>query len=280
MTVHPTPAIRLNASETPARTIAVGVGGAGGMAAFAWAAEEAARDGARLLLVRVSPPCSPARARLDQAAPMFARAVAAAGHPGVERQVIRMVAGEPGPALAAAAAQADLLVIGSGGHGNTVREVVRHARVPVVIARGVPGGRGATFADHVVVGLDTAASGRAALDFAFAYADLHGLPIAAAHISSSGRTGLDPAAADRLRTEIEPWAQKYPATRVRRTVSRGRITDELVRAGIGAHLLVIGDRHRGAVGRARTGDVPFSVARQADCPVAVVPIERHEGTVR
>jgi nucleotide-binding universal stress UspA family protein len=279
MTTHP---------GTPVRTIAVGVGGAGGMTAFAWAAEEAALDGSRMLLVRVSASCSPLarftgeppRERLERAAPLLARAVAAAGRPEVDHRVLRVVVGEPGPALAAASAHADLLVIGSGGHGNTVREVVRHARVPVVVARGVPGGRGATFADHVVVAVDSAGSGRAALDFAFAYADLHGLPVAAAHVSSPGRETLDPAAADRLRADIEPWSQKYPRTRVRRSVSRGRVTDELVRAGVGAHLLVIGDRRRGAVARARTGDVPVSVARQADCPVAVVPIERHEGTRR
>jgi nucleotide-binding universal stress UspA family protein len=268
------------------RTIAVGVGGSGGMTAFAWAADEAARDGARLLLLRVCASCSPLagltgappRERLERAAPMLARAVATAGHPGVDQQVIRVVAGEPGSALAAASEEADLLVIASGGRGNTVREVVRHAHVPVVVARGTPGGLGATFADHVVVGVDSAVSGRAALDFAFAYADLHGLPVAAAHISASGRESLDLAAADRLRADIEPWSRKYPRTPVRRTVSHGPITDGLVRAGVGAHLLVIGDRHRGVVGRIRTGDVPLSVARNADCPVAVVPIEHREGT--
>jgi nucleotide-binding universal stress UspA family protein len=267
-----------------ARTIAVGVGGAGAMAAFAWAAAEAARDGARLLLVRVCPSCSPlARLtgapppeRLERTAPMLARAVAAAGHPGVDQQVVRVVTGEPGPALAAAAEGADLLVIASGGHGNTVREVVRHAHVPVVVARGTPGGLGATFADHVVVGVDGAASGRTELGFAFAYADLHGLPVAAVHISSPGRQGLDGVATDRLRAEIEPWSRRYPQTRVRLCVSAGAVTDGLVRAGVGAHLLVIGDRHRGVLGRARTGDVPLSVARSADCPVAVVPIERLE----
>jgi nucleotide-binding universal stress UspA family protein len=166
-------------------------------------------------------------------------------------------------------------VIGSGGRGNTVREVVRHARIPVVVTRGTPGGRGATFADHVVVGVDGAAAGRAALDFAFAYADLHDLPVAAAYVS--GHEGLEPAAADRLRAEVEPWSLKHPRTRVRRTVLRDRVTDGLVRAGLGAHLLVVGNRHRGALSRARTGDVSLSVARKADCPVAVVPIEHLEG---
>jgi nucleotide-binding universal stress UspA family protein len=270
------------------RTIAVGVGGAGGMTAFAWAAEEAARDGARLLLLKVAVSCSPLaqltgeppKERLERAAPALSRAVAAAGHPGVDQLVLRVVLGEPGPALAQAASTADLLVIGAGGRGNTVREVVRHARVPVVVARGTPGGLGATFGDHVVVGVDGTAAGRAACEFAFAYADLHHLPIAAAHISPGGSGRLDPAAADRLRTEIEPWSRRYPRTPVRRVISHGRISDGLVRAGIGAHLLVVGDRHRGAVSRARTGDVPSSVARNADCPVAVIPLDHHEGNVQ
>jgi nucleotide-binding universal stress UspA family protein len=208
--------------------------------------------------------------------PRLARIVAAACHAGVEERVLRIVVGEPGPALAAAATEADLLVIGSGGRGNTVREVVRHARVPVVVARGMPGGRGSTFADHVVVGVDGTAAGRAALDFAFCYADLHGLPVAAAYVSAPGHEGLDPSAADRLRAEVEPWSAKHPRTRVRHTVMHNRVTDGLVRAGLGAHLLVVGNRHRGAVSRARTGDVPSSVARTADCPVAVVPIDRLE----
>jgi nucleotide-binding universal stress UspA family protein len=60
-------------------------------------------------------------------------------------------------------------------------------------------------------------------------------------------------------------------------VVHDRVADGLVRAGLGAHLLVVGNRHRGAVSRARTGDVPWSVARTADCPVAVIPIDRLEG---
>jgi nucleotide-binding universal stress UspA family protein len=145
--------------------------------------------------------------------------------------------------------------------------------------RGTPGGRGATFADHVVVGVDGAGAGRNALEFAFAYADLHQPPVATTYVSARGHEGLDSAAADRLRDEVSPWSRKYPQTLVRRAVLRGRVTDGLVRAGLGAHLLVVGDRHRGPLSRARTGDVPSSVAHNADCPVAVVPIERREGTL-
>jgi nucleotide-binding universal stress UspA family protein len=268
------------------RTIAVGLGGAGGTTALAWAADEAARCGARLLLLRVSPSCSPLarftgdppHERLELVDPRLARIVAAACHAGVEERVLRIVVGEPGPALAQAARTADLLVIGSGGRGNTVREVVRHARIPVVVARGTPGGRGSTFADHVVVGVDGAAAGRAALDFAFCYADRHDLPVAAAYVAASGPAGFDPAAADRLRAEVAPWSAQHPRTRVRRTVLHDHVADGLLRAGLGAHLLVVGNRHHGAVPRTRTTDVPGAVARTADCPVAVIPINHREGT--
>jgi hypothetical protein len=55
------------------------------------------------------------------------------------------------------------------------------------------------------------------------------------------------------------------------------VVDALLRAGAGARLLVVGDKRRGVVGRARTGDVPLTLATEAICPVAVVPIDQREG---
>jgi nucleotide-binding universal stress UspA family protein len=79
---------------------------------------------------------------------------------------------------------------------------------------------------------------------------------------------------DLLRTGLEPWRRTYPQVSVRSTVVHGEIGDGLVRAGAGADLLVIGDPHRGPVGRARTGDLPLTVARRAHGAVAVVPPHR------
>ncbi|WP_306214003.1 universal stress protein [Actinoplanes sp. RD1] len=43
--------------------------------------------------------------------------------------------------------------------------------------------------------------------------------------------------------------------------------------------VVVGDKRRGVIGRARTGDVPLTVATEATCPVAIVPVEHDEGNL-
>ncbi|GAB1691680.1 universal stress protein [Krasilnikovia sp. M28-CT-15] len=280
-------------------TVAAGVGGAGGWQTLAWAAEQAtSQTGLRLELLRVAEPESrlaglagePAPALLELADPPLSRALSATRTQlGGQRVHLRILVGDPGTALAAASSGADLLVIGSGGSGATVRRIVHQARCPVVVVRPVCAGRGAPLAGHVVVGVDGSDAGRAALEFGFAYANEHRLPVAAAHVSA--RTGDDyfsdetpsthvatePAALELLGAEVTPWMLRYPRSRVRRAVLNGRVADGLRRAGLGAHLLVVGDKHRGLLARTRTGDVPVTVARRAGCPVAVVPFDRSEG---
>ncbi|BFU44524.1 universal stress protein [Krasilnikovia sp. MM14-A1004] len=280
-------------------TVAAGVGGAGGWQTLAWASEQAAgQAGVRLELLRVAEPGSPlaalagepAPARLELADPALSRALSATRTQlGGQRVHLRILVGDPGTELAAASSGADLLVIGSGGAGSTVRRIVHHARCPAVVVRPVRAGRGAPLAGHVVVGVDGSAAGRAALRFGFAYADEHRLPVAAAHVSAqtaddyfydeitlSTHVASEPAALELLGHEVKPWMLRYPRSRVRRAVLNGRVADGLRRAGLGAHLLVVGDKHRGLLARTRTGDVPLAVARRAGCPVAVVPFDRDE----
>jgi nucleotide-binding universal stress UspA family protein len=64
---------------------------------------------------------------------------------------------------------------------------------------------------------------------------------------------------------------------VRRAVLPGPVADTLIHAGAGARLLVVGDKRRGVISRAHTGDVPLTVATEATCPVAVVPLDQREG---
>jgi nucleotide-binding universal stress UspA family protein len=271
------------------RTIAAGAGGAGGWQALDWAAEEAVPETVRLLVVRACPagsplarfPDEPPVDRLELADPPFAHAVAAVRRRlGGQRVTVRTPAGAPATALAGASRGADLLVLGAGGAGDTVRRVLRHAGCPVVIVHGLPGGRGATFAGHVVVGVDGNAGARRALEFAFGWADAHRLPLAAVHVSTgSASAHVDTAALDRLRHAVEPWVVRYPAVPVQRAVLRGTVVEGLVRAGCGAYLLVIGG-HRSLLARAQGADRPLAIARNADCPVAVVPYEGPEGEPR
>ncbi|GAB1640348.1 universal stress protein [Krasilnikovia sp. MM14-A1259] len=281
-------------------TVAAGVGGAGGWQTLAWAAEQAiTRSGARLELLRVTEPGAPlaglagepAPALLELTDPALSRALSATRTQlGGHRVRLRILVGDPGTALTGASAGADLLVIASGGSGHTIRRIVHHARCPVIVVRPVSAGRGAPLAGHVVVGVDGSDAGRAALEFAFTYADDHRLPVAAAHVSARisddyysdeitrpAHARGEPAALEWLDAEMQPWMLKYPQARVRQAVLNGRVADGLRRAGRGAHLLVVGDKHRGLLSRTRTGDVPATVAQRAGCPVAVVPLARREG---
>ena len=271
------------------RTVAVGVGGAGGWHALAWASEQALRTGSRLVLLHACPPGSPlARrpgtppmAQVELVDPPLARAVSAARTTLGSRNVsLRILEGDPGTALVDASAGASMLVIGAGGGGSTVRRVIRHAHCPVIVARP---GHDSSLAGQVLVGIDADPAGRAAVAYAFAYAEQHRLPVTAARVTAADRSedvsraGDLAAAMDLLRTEVEPWKQKYPQVPVRSTVLHGAVGSGLVWAGAGAHLLVIGNRHRGLLGRSRTGDVPLTIARHARCPVAVIPADHHEG---
>jgi nucleotide-binding universal stress UspA family protein len=273
-----------------ARTIVAGVGGAHGPAALTWAADEAAGTDSRLVVLRAyTPDASLAQAPdrppalpLEQADPSLAHTVGALRNRlGGPRVALRTSAAAPESVLTESAA--DLLVIGAGGAGTTVRRVLRHARCPVVVVRGLPGGRGAAFAGHVVVAVDGDTSGDAALRFAFAWADQHRVPLAAVHVCPGGtlghgthpraRAALDARALHLLRQRVAPYSVSSPAVRVRRAVLRGPVPEALVQAGIGASLLVVEGRRHGPMGWPRHDGVPLVVARTADCPVAVVPRE-------
>jgi nucleotide-binding universal stress UspA family protein len=281
------------------RTLAAAVGAAGGWQALAWAAEEADRERARLAIVHVCPPDSalsrlsgePAAALVELSDPALARAVGAIRtRLGGHRVALKVRTGDPATALIDASAGVDLLAVGWGTSGRTTRRVLRGAHCPVVVVRPVEPRPGAPFAGHVVVGLDGSAASNAALEFAFTYAGEHRLPVAATHVSAHGdddyffddttlstHFAVEPAALELLGAEVEPWSRKYPHVNIRRAVLCGAVVAGLIRAAAGARLLVIGDKRRGMVSRARTGDVPLSVARLAGCPTAVVPLDRREG---
>jgi nucleotide-binding universal stress UspA family protein len=280
------------------RAVAVGIGGAGGWQALSWAAEEAERTGARLVLLHVCVPGSPldrtigdpTPAEVELVDPPLARALAKSrARLGGQRAVLKIRSGEPSLRLVDASAGAGLLVIGAGEDGHTVRRVLRHAHCPVVVIRPATAAQGAPLSGHVVVGVDGSTAARAAMEFAFAYAAQHHLPLAAVHVSAENRDdyfcddttlstyfATEPAALGLLAVEVEPWARKYPEVPIRRAVLCGSVPDGLIRAAAGARLLVVGDKRRGVIGRARTGDVPLTVAADAPGPVAVVPLDQHE----
>jgi nucleotide-binding universal stress UspA family protein len=255
------------------RAIAIGLGGAGSWQALAWAIEEAERTHTRLVLMHVCAPASPldlytgdpTTAEVELIDPNLARALGnARARLGGHRVVLKIRSGDPAGRLVEASAGVGLLVIGAGQDGHTVRRILRHAHCPVVVVR-----PGAPFAGRVVVGVDGSVASQTALEFAFAYAAEHHLPLAAVRVA----TFADP---EPLAADVEVWARKYPDVALHMAVVGGSVPDALIRAADGARLLVVGDKRRGVIGRARTGDVPLTVAAGAPGPVAVVPADQRE----
>ncbi|GAA2607919.1 universal stress protein [Paractinoplanes durhamensis] len=260
--------------------IAAGVGGAGGWQALAWAAELAAHTGERLVLLQVCAPGSPldrfagdpAPAEVEVVEPALARAYATVGaRLGRERTTLKICTGPPSDRLVDASEGVRLLVIGDGGGGRTIRQVVQRAHCPVVVVHPGNGTAGSLYAGYVVAGVDASTASRGALEMAFGYAEQNHLPLAAIHVSERP-PGDD---AQLLTDAVRPWKRIHPGVRTRCSVITGSVDDALIRSAAGARLLVVGDKRRGAGDRARIGDVPLTLATAAPCPVAVVPLAQH-----
>lgn len=196
--------------------------------------------------------------------------------------------GAPIGVLAAAAQDAQLLVVGDRGVGrisglllgSVAQALAGHAACPVVVVRG--GAAAAVPADApVVVGIDGSPISEAALAFAYAAAAERSVPLVAVHAWMDAV--VDPVVApllDRELMETEEravlagrlagWAEKYPEVPVRRVVVLDRPAHALVEAARDAQLLVVGSRGRGGVRGLLLGSVGHAVLHRAPCPVAVV----------
>ncbi|MBZ4322892.1 universal stress protein [Streptomyces huiliensis] len=292
-------------------TIAVGVDGNDhSLAAADWAAAEAARRGMELCLVHASVrrPRAVVSAEETEARERWAADVlhdagerAAKNHPGLT-VTTRQLAADPVPALIAEAAGADLLVIGSRGHGTVVGHllgsvglhVLRQATGPVVVVRGPrdDGWRSRRYADgpaadEVVVGVqDLTELGAPVLDFAFAAAERTGARLRAVRawtvppvfawspgslwLAEEGE-GMDERERRGLDELLRPWRARHPAVDVATHTETGSAAQVLLTHGAGAALVVVGRRLPGRHGVHRLGPVALAALHHAPGPVAVVP---------
>jgi nucleotide-binding universal stress UspA family protein len=280
------------------------------LAAAHWAAREALRRGLPLRLVHageglpeggteVSLPelCAPQhharrvlRGALDQIDEQYPQLSLTA------EQVRR----QPGPALLAEAANAELLVIGSQGlsgvrgfaAGSVAMATVAHAERPVVLVRAgektedehLPdGGRPSTRTPYrdVAVAVDTDGHCDDVLEFAFHAAELRRAPLRAVHawhvplargaVMAGERARLRQAADRRLTALLDPWRQKFPTVFVKENLHEGRPSQVLVRAAGGAGVLVVGHRRRRAAVGPHTGPVAHALIHHVARPVVLVP---------
>ncbi|MFD8208827.1 universal stress protein [Streptomyces sp. NPDC059695] len=278
------------------RPVTVGVDGSeGSVAAVDWAADEAALRGEGLRLVYAT------RWAEHQLGAMKVshddRAGAAEGvlaeterRVGSRQPGLALTADEvedaPVSVLLAAAAEAELLVVGSHGLGSVRgfligsvgQEVIAEAARPVVLVRpgsekdGPAPGRNAP--GKVVLGLDVNEAKDELLHFAFDFAGRHAVPLEIVHtwhdsfVHHAGAAAKQERAAA-LADAVRPFRERFPATEVAEVSAPGRAAEHLIDAASDARLVVVG-RRRAARG-AHIGSVTHAVIHHAPCPVAVVP---------
>ncbi|MFE7514036.1 universal stress protein [Streptomyces sp. NPDC057540] len=278
------------------RPVTVGVDGSeGSVAAVDWAADEAALRGEGLRLVYAT------RWAEHQLGAMKVshddRAGAAEGvlaeterRVGSRQPGLALTADEvedaPVSVLLAAAAEAELLVVGSHGLGSVRgfligsvgQEVIAEAARPVVLVR--PGSEKDGPASvrnapgKVVLGLDVNEAKDELLHFAFDFAGRHDVPLEIVHtwhdsfVHHAGAAAKQERAAA-LADAVRPFRERFPATEVAEVSAPGRAAEHLIDAASDARLVVVG-RRRAARG-AHIGSVTHAVIHHASCPVAVVP---------
>lgn len=214
-------------------------GSAESLVAVEWAALEAAR---RRVLAR---------------AMRYAAKVA----PGIDLRAVA-VYGRADQVLAAVAASAPLLAIGTRGSGgfpglrlgSVALRLASRARCPVVFT--VPGSH--PVAGEIVVGASDSDHALAALEFGFGEADMRGARLTALHAWAHPQAGWpdnyddwmlsvgapDEEAVPLLAEQVAPWLHKYPSVPVTKTEVHGQPWRVLTLASGRADLVVIGG-HRG-----------------------------------
>ncbi|NUT37667.1 MAG: universal stress protein [Hamadaea sp.] len=285
----------------PTGAVVVGVdGSAQALEAVDLAAAEAVRHGCALRVVHafiwpyMHVPLGPSEAGppegglRHQAERLVEEAVdrARASAPGLE-VTGEVLTGSGGEVLIACSRTAALVVVGDRGLGafaglllgSVAVHVAAHARCPVLVRRGARDP-----ALPILVAVDGSPANGAAVDFAFAEADAHGVPLVALHVwnhpVASGPGDIQPLVYDPavvredeirvLAEALTPRRDRYPGVQVRSQVVQGRVRRTIVDATGEAQMVVVGARGRGGFTGMLLGSVSQSVLHHAACPVAVV----------
>ncbi|MFF1285340.1 universal stress protein [Streptomyces sp. NPDC058299] len=284
------------------RPITAGVDGTEeSLAALDWAAREAVRRGLPLRVVHVwryaeTLAAADRDTQHGWVAQGVSEAVRAVSGRYPELTVgVDVLEGVAAQTLAGVAADAEMLVLGSRGHGPVAgfllgsvgQQVIAAAARPVVLVRAKDEAAAEAAGRDVVVGQQGGPEdSAAALRFAFETAAARGatvravrawtLPPVFAYSPGSLRLlddagGLEPYERQALDDALRPWRERFPGVPVAEHIEMGSAGQVLLSLAGRAQLVVVGRRaHRTAVG-ARIGSVAHGVLHHADCPVAVVP---------
>ncbi|MFC8275265.1 universal stress protein [Streptomyces sp. NPDC057271] len=284
--------------------ITVGVdGSAESLAAAGWAAREAELRGMPLRIVHAwrwqpldVPVVQDRQAQADSAHAVVREAEThvAGRHPSltVTAEVVQDTAVA---ALLREAETAEMLVLGSRGHGALAgfllgsygQQVIAAAKRPVVSVRARDGQTPRAEGGEVVVGQQgTPEDSDAVLGFAFEEAAARGAALRAVRawslppvfayspgsmLLADEAGGLEPFERKALAEALAPWRTRFPDVPVTEHVEIGSAGQVLLSTVSEAQLLVVGRRTRRAPVGTRIGSVAHAALHHAPCPVAVVP---------
>ena len=280
--------------------IVVGIDGApSGAQALSWAAGEAARKGAELVIVHVSdvvrPPAVSSSAVLtvmmesaDYGLELLgdAAAVVAGSYPAVKVSTM-LRTGNPADVLIELGTANTLLVVGNNGEGRLLAALVRsvshrvaaHAGCPVVV---IPHRERVLAAQRqVVVGVITPLAGHETLRFGFQEAaERKAELVAVCAYGTFSRTARDPILKQlsdvreherqELLDSLARLQAEFPTVQVEARLVDEPIIGALCLAATNADLLIVGCRYDDAHRRSRLGPVAAELLHSSPCPVGVV----------
>ena len=270
--------------DPPDRPVVVGVDGTEvGLGAVRWAAHEAARRDAPLLILHAAPylgrgePSGAPSPELPHARGITAVAytVARRNQPGVHAST-EVVPDEPVDALLRAAEDSQLLVLGSSTTGaademvlaTVAVRVAARSRAPVVV---VPRRRGPAQAGRPVVailGVGDRADDEAVARFAATAAQRESAPLSLLRTRSPQQ---DVAAS--WVDDDEAWAERFPDVEIRRSELSSARAEEVLGAATPSPLMVISVGHGTLLHRSM--DSPHRwLLRHCTSPMALVPAVR------
>jgi nucleotide-binding universal stress UspA family protein len=280
--------------------IVVGVDGSPCSAqAVDWAADEASRRGAPLVLLHVAHPSwlavgselpvivaqepPPRPAYLDDEVARVTRL-----HPDLDVSCLEVL-GAPAQTLIEHSQDAALVVVGARGRarvvemvlGSVSRHVVAHAHCPVVVVRGDIARADAP----VAVGIDDSVPSRTALRAAIAEAAMRGVPLLVVHAwedlgyAAYGAwvppigTPEELAEAAMLTADdaVQEVSAAFPEVEIHVRVPNSHPVPAVVGLGDEVQLLVVGTHGSGRFPGMLLGSVTSAAIHDAGCPVLVVP---------
>jgi len=211
---------------------------------------------------------------------ILARAVQlAAAVPDLAEVRTVLAEGPPARVLCQRSRTAEMVVVGSRGHGGLAElrlgsvswQVACHGHGPVVVVRGQwrpvnqpPG--------PVAVGVDGSPHSQHALTFAFQEAALRGVPLVAvcALADAPGRMGGALQMDEDVGRLLTSREKEHPEITVLRQVTSGTPRPALLTAAAEAQILVAGARGLGGLDGMSLGSVADALVHHSPCPVAII----------